>query len=81
MRKRARYDGPHTSVLVFPWGSLDGRHVEVERGHQLPTEIDGESVPAAVRDELIARQDWSEVQHNTSPPEKPAADKQKGVES
>lgn len=58
MSKKARYDGPHSAVIVEV---LPGKTVEVERGHQLPTEIDGENVPASVRDGLLETPDWSEV--------------------
>jgi hypothetical protein len=54
--KRARYDGPYTAVDVH---LPDGEIVTVERGHQLPAEV-----PATVRDELLARPDWSEVQQS-----------------
>lgn len=63
MPSKARYDGPYLAVDVkLPSGNF----VTVERGHQLPTEVkrdDGETeqVPAALRDELISRTDWSEV--------------------
>jgi hypothetical protein len=63
MSRRARYDGPSTAVEVY---LPDGRVVEVERGHLLPTEVEGEAVPAAVRDELLERADWSEVDQSSS---------------
>lgn len=56
MPKRVRYDGPSTAVDVH----LPDGVVTVERGHLLPAEA-----PAAIRDELAARGDWSEVQQST----------------
>ncbi len=56
--KRARYDGPFSAVVV---DLQDGRYATVERGHLLPTEVDGRPVRAAIRDNLLAQQDWSEV--------------------
>ena len=58
MSKRARYDGPYPAVIVEV---LPGQTVEVQQGHQLPTEIEGEAVPATVRDGLLSTNDWSEV--------------------
>lgn len=55
--KRARYDGPHTAVVIDP----NGLNITVERGHLLPVEHNGENVPAKLRDELLARDDWTEV--------------------
>lgn len=58
--KRARYDGPHTAVTVqIPDSTISP--FDVERGHLLPTEVDGQSIPAKVRDDLLSRQDWTEV--------------------
>jgi hypothetical protein len=62
--KKARYDGPSgTGVDVqidFPTGEVRWAHVE--QGHQLPAELDdGTKVPVAVRDNLLATSDWSEV--------------------
>jgi hypothetical protein len=67
--KKARYDGPHDAIEV-PLPS--GRIVVVERGHQLPTEVPNkrtgevENVPASLRDELIARGDFTAVELPTT---------------
>ena len=58
MSKKARYDGPHPAVIVEVLPRVTD---EVEQGHQLPTEVDGENVPASVRDGLLETNDWSEV--------------------
>lgn len=69
MSRRARYDGPHLEVAVFdPKGTVyDGPIATVERGHLLPAET-----PAYIRDELLAREDWTEVKDPGTPakPEK-----------
>jgi hypothetical protein len=62
MSKRARWDGPHPVDVRLP----DGRTTTGEPNHLLPTEIDGASVPAAVRDDLLSRDDWSEVDQATT---------------
>lgn len=54
MTRRARYDG----------GYLDGVVVEVEPGQLVHVKQGGllpADAPAAVRDELLSREDWSEV--------------------
>lgn len=60
MTKRARYDGPHTEVAVFDPQAEDGVFAGpvaiVQKGHWLP-----DDVPARIRDELLAGEDWSEV--------------------
>lgn len=62
MTKRARFDGPEPSVQVYPAGDVYAQPLAtVERGHLLP-----EDVPAAVRDELLARDNWTEVDGPTS---------------
>lgn len=75
MSKRARYDGPHSEVLVF-----DGQNdvyaqpvAKVKRGGLLP-----QDVPARVRDELLAGDDWSEVQHSTTSSSTKTDDGEKG---
>lgn len=67
MPKRARYDGGHPAVIVEV---LPGKTVTVEQGHQLPTELDGEQVPASVRDGLLETNDWSEVDAPAPTPKK-----------
>ena len=47
---RVQYIGDYDAVDIV----LDGRAVTVEKNHHL-------EVPAALRDELAARDDWSEV--------------------
>jgi hypothetical protein len=66
--KRAKYTGPSgTGVdLIVPLANGESRSVHVEQGHQLPTEIDGQAVPASFRDELLKQEDnWSEVKQAT----------------
>lgn len=62
MTKRARWDGPHTVEVRL----TDGRVATLEPSHLLPTEIDGEPVPASVRDDLLSREDWSEVDQSST---------------
>lgn len=58
MAKRARFDGPEPSLTVYPPGDPYAQPLAVvEKGHLLP-----EDVPAAIRDELLARDNWTEVQ-------------------
>lgn len=55
--KRARYDGPHDEVAVQD--SEAGIYSEawiVKRGGLLPADV-----PARVRDDLLAADEWSEV--------------------
>lgn len=64
MTKRARWDGPGTINVFLPEDTemTDPVARGLEPGQLLPTEtMGGESVPAAVRDELLARENWSEV--------------------
>jgi hypothetical protein len=55
---RARYDGPHEEVLVIhpETNKLLDR---VERGKWLSADV-----PASIRDELIARDNWTAVDYN-----------------
>lgn len=66
MSKRARYDGPHDAVEVWPHGHT-GPSITVERGHLLPTDDDqGNPIPASFRDSLLEQVDvWSEVDQST----------------
>lgn len=63
MSKRARYDGPYEEVAVFD--SEAGIYAPpidtVRRGGLLSADV-----PARIRDELLASDSWSEVQHSTS---------------
>ena len=52
MPKRARYDGGYLDGVYV---EIDGRLVHVKQGGLLPADA-----PAAIRDELLAREDWSE---------------------
>lgn len=67
--KRARYDGPSMAVEVQIPRSGDEAEfysadsVIVPRGHLLP-----DDVPAKIRDELLERPDWAEV--DQKPPAK-----------
>jgi hypothetical protein len=70
MSKRARYDGPHPEVRVAVLHQGDvyrEKFVTVKQGGLLPLQTDdGETVPAAVRDDLIAnRDDFSAVEQST----------------
>jgi hypothetical protein len=58
MTKRARYDGPHEAVLIFDSeASVEAPPLaEVQRGGLLPADV-----PARIRDELLGRDNWSEV--------------------
>lgn len=58
MSKRARYDGPHDEVLVFdPEESIEARPIDsVKRGGLLSADV-----PARIRDELLGRDNWTEV--------------------
>lgn len=59
--KRARFDGPDRAVRIhYPPDApiYDQQSVVVEQGHQLPDEV-----PASVRDELLKRDNWSEVDY------------------
>lgn len=63
--KRARYDGPHEEVAVYD--SQAGVYAEpvdiVKRGGLLTADA-----PARVRDDLLASEEWSEV--NQADPQK-----------
>lgn len=66
--KRARYDGPSEAVEVQIPHDTEGEFYGVEsvtvpRGHLLP-----DDVPAKIRDELLQRPDWAEV--DQKPPAK-----------
>lgn len=64
MTKRARWNGPH-AINVFAGDDVyqtDPIALNLEPGQLLPTEtVGGNPVPASVRDELLGRDDWSEV--------------------
>lgn len=59
MSRRAKYVGPHLEVAVYdPKGTVyDGPVATVERGHLLPADV-----AAYIRDDLLSREDWTEVQ-------------------
>lgn len=64
MSKRAKYTGPHVEVGVEIG---ENNVVVVERDHLLPNEdARGEPIPASIRDELLERADWSEVDQSTA---------------
>lgn len=66
--KKARYvGGTRPGVEVSFHDELGVPHVvNVEYNHELPAETeDGVPVPAAVRDGLLATDDWSEVRRDT----------------
>ncbi len=58
MTKRARFDGPHDEILVFDpeAGVYAGPIDAVKRGGLLSVDV-----PARIRDELLARDNWTEV--------------------
>lgn len=58
MSKRARFDGPELEVAVFdPQASIYDPPVDVvKRGGLLSADA-----PARLRDELLGRENWSEV--------------------
>ena len=61
MSKRARYDGP-SEVLVFdPEANIYAGPIDrVKPGGLLSADV-----PARIRDELLEREDWSEVKQAT----------------
>jgi hypothetical protein len=61
MPDRARYDGPFEEIFVIH-PETNERLDTVKRGGLL-----SKDVPAAIRDELIARDDWSAVKDPTTP--------------
>jgi hypothetical protein len=79
--KRARYIGPnldgvHLTVPVSTEGEPD-RHVHVKHQGELPTEIDGHSVPASFRDSLLEQKDsWAVYNRSTSTAAKADAKKE-----
>jgi hypothetical protein len=63
MSKRARFDGDVPTRVVWPAGEIYPEdEIIVEPGKFLPADV-----PASVRDELLARPDWSEVNQTTTP--------------
>lgn len=59
MTKRARWDGPYAIKVELPDGSFTD---VIEPGQLLPLEApSGDSIPVAIRDEMLQRSDWSEV--------------------
>ena len=67
MTKRARWDGPG-KTNVYLEGDINLQDPAVpkdqplEPGQLLPLEtVNGTPIPAAVRDELLSRENWSEV--------------------
>jgi hypothetical protein len=62
--KRARWDGAEPVLVFDPQGTVyDSPIAQVEPGHHLP-----EQVPARIRDELTARDNWTEIDY--TPPGK-----------
>lgn len=62
MSRRARYDGPYEEVVIFDSeaGVESGPIDTVKRGGWLSGDV-----PARIRDELLGRPDWTEVQQST----------------
>ena len=64
MTKRARYDGPSPINVFAPEDTylVDPIAIDLQPGQLLPTEtVNGNAVPASIRDDLLKRDDWSEV--------------------
>lgn len=64
MAPRARYDGAHEEVRVIDPYTNEQLDV-VKRGGLLSTDV-----PAKVRDDLLSREDWSEVKDPSGPARK-----------
>jgi hypothetical protein len=78
MSKRARYDGPSEVGVSLNVPLADGQTVpiQVERGHLLPEELDGQRVPAAFRDSLLEQKaNWSAVDQASGGTTAPKNDK------
>jgi hypothetical protein len=57
MAKRARFDGPEPEINVYPPGDPYAEPLAtVKQGHLLPADA-----PAAIRDELLQRPNWTAV--------------------
>lgn len=71
MSKQVRYDGPFLEVLVIDSqaGIYAGPIAVVKRGENLPA-----NVPDRIRDELAAREDWTEVPSPRVAPEQKKGD-------
>jgi hypothetical protein len=67
--KRARFVGhPDGIWLAVPVGDGETRRINIDHGHELPTEIDGLKVPASFRKSLLEQGDnWTEVNRATKP--------------
>lgn len=66
--KRARYTGhPDGVELSVPVGNAgEFRNIHIPHGGELPTEIDGQKVPAQFRDSLLEQKDnWTDVKRAT----------------
>jgi hypothetical protein len=61
MPGRARYDGPHLEVRVFHPETNELLDT-VTRGGLLTA-----NAPAAIRDDLLSREDWTEVKDPAGP--------------
>jgi hypothetical protein len=58
--KRARWNGSHEVLVFDPQGTVNDPPIDtVVPGGLLSTDV-----PATVRDELLARPDWSEVKQD-----------------
>lgn len=66
MSKRARFNGSAPVRVTWPPGEVyPEKEWVVEPGHWLP-----DDAPAALRDELLTRPDWGEVQQSSDKPAK-----------
>ncbi len=66
MSKRARFTGSEAIRVTWPPGQVTpDQEWIVEPNHLLP-----DDAPAAMRDELLKRDNWSEVKQSTSTPSK-----------
>jgi hypothetical protein len=63
MTKRARYTGSEAVKVAWPPGHVyPEQEWTVEPNHWLP-----EDAPAALRDELLGRDNWTEVEQQAAP--------------
>lgn len=70
--KRARYHGPEEIRVYDPQGTVYDDPIDVVA----PGGLLSADAPARVRDELLARSDWSEVKQDPAKPD--TNDKDKG---
>lgn len=61
-KRRARYTGPFDEVIVWwpPGATVPEKEWRVQQNHWLP-----DDAPAALVGELVASDDWSEIEQST----------------